>query len=33
VFDLDRLDTAVSTIEQTLPVTTYRLFDRFVIFR
>lgn len=33
VFDLHRLDAALSTIEQTLPVTTYRLFDRFVFFR
>lgn len=33
VFDLHRLDAALSTIEQTLPVTAYRLFDRFVIFR
>ncbi len=33
VFDLQRLDAALSTIEQTLPVTTYRLFDRFVFFR
>lgn len=33
VFDLDRLDAALSTIEQTLPVTTYRVLDRFVVFR
>lgn len=33
VFDLDRLDSAVGTIEQTLPVTTVRLTDRFVLFR
>lgn len=33
VFDLDRLDTAVTTIEQTLPVTTVRLTNRFVLFR
>lgn len=33
VFDLHRLDAALSTIEQTLPVTAYRLFDRFVFFR
>lgn len=33
VFDLDRLDSAVTTIEQTLPVTTVRVTDRFVFFR
>ncbi len=33
VFDPDRLDAALSTIEQTLPVTTYRVLDRFVVFR
>lgn len=33
VFDLDRLDTAVTTIEQSLPVTTARLTNRFVLFR
>lgn len=33
VFDLDRLDTAVTTIEQTLPVITVRLTNRFVLFR
>ncbi|MEO5955759.1 MAG: FecR family protein [Nitrospiraceae bacterium] len=33
VFDLDRLNTAVTTIEQTLPVTTVRLTSRFVLFR
>lgn len=33
VFELDRLDTAVTTIEQTLPVTTIRLTNRLVFFR
>lgn len=33
VFDLDRLDTAVTTIEQSLPVTTVRFTSRFVLFR
>lgn len=33
VFDLDRLDSAVTTIEQTLPVTTVRVTNRFVFFR
>lgn len=32
VFDLDRLDSAVGTIEQTLPVDTVRLAGRFVLF-
>lgn len=31
VFHLDRLDSAVGTIEQTLPVTTVRFTDRFVL--
>lgn len=33
VFDLDQLDAAVAAIQQTLPVTTVRLTDRFVWFR
>lgn len=33
VFDLDRLDTALTAIEHTLPVTTVRLTSRFVFFR
>lgn len=33
VFDLDRLDSAVTTIEQTLPVSTVRVTNRFVFFR
>jgi transmembrane sensor len=33
VFDLDRLDSAVATIEHTLPVKSVRLTDRFVLFR
>jgi transmembrane sensor len=33
VFDLDRLDSAVATIEHTLPVKSVHLTDRFVLFR
>jgi len=33
VFDLQRLDSAVTTIARTLPVTTVRLTDRYVLLR